>query len=210
MNDDKFKTICNGGYPFLSIGALPTSYLESLSYAEQLLWLCNKLQTEIMPQLNINTEWIKNADLNFTNLQEQMTALQKDFEQLLTDVANQINTLFNQQNIKIDNELANQWTQTLTLLNNYQNIFNTKLNDQYNELIEKINEVSIGKITVYNPTTGMNENIDKVLNDIYDSLRYDAITCTEFDGLELTATEYDNKQITAFNFDNNGKSILMP
>ena len=44
---------------------------------------------------------------------------------------------------------------------------------------------------------------------MYNSLRYNAITCTEYDGLELTATTYDGYMITAQNFDLNAKSILI-
>lgn len=39
--------------------------------------------------------------------------------------------------------------------------------------------------------------------------RNNAISCTEFDSLELTATEFDEKEITAYNFDVNSKSILL-
>lgn len=45
--------------------------------------------------------------------------------------------------------------------------------------------------------------------DVYEILRQNAISCSEFDGLELTATEFDNKEITAYDFDNSGKAILM-
>ena len=45
--------------------------------------------------------------------------------------------------------------------------------------------------------------------DVYETLRQNAITCSEFDGLELTATEYDSKQISAYNFDVNGKVFLI-
>ena len=64
------------------------------------------------------------------------------------------------------------------------------------------------KIFNIDSPSGYSENINKVLTDIYDAVRYDAITCTEFDGLELTATNFDAVEITAYNFDNNGKSIL--
>ena len=45
--------------------------------------------------------------------------------------------------------------------------------------------------------------------DVYEILRQNAISCSEFDGLELTATEYDALEITAYNFDVNGKIILI-
>lgn len=45
--------------------------------------------------------------------------------------------------------------------------------------------------------------------DVYDILRNNAITASEFDNLELTATEYDALDITAYNFDVNGKTFLL-
>ena len=39
--------------------------------------------------------------------------------------------------------------------------------------------------------------------------RENAISCNEFDELELTATEYDSKQISAYNFDVNGRIFLI-
>ena len=45
--------------------------------------------------------------------------------------------------------------------------------------------------------------------DIYDMFRENAITCSEFDNLELTATIYDEKEITAYEFDVNSKEILL-
>lgn len=55
---------------------------------------------------------------------------------------------------------------------------------------------------------GLYENINTVIMNVYDILRTNAVTCTEFDELELTATEYDAKEITAYNFDVNGKTFL--
>ena len=55
---------------------------------------------------------------------------------------------------------------------------------------------------------GTYENVSKVILDVYETLRNNAVTCTEFDGLELSATAYDNKEISAYNFDVNGKTFL--
>ena len=38
----------------MSIGELPTSYLDSLSYAEQVTWFCDYLQNQVIPALNNN------------------------------------------------------------------------------------------------------------------------------------------------------------
>ena len=34
--------------------------------------------------------------------------------------------------------------------------------------------------------------------DVYDILRNNAITCSEFESLELTATGFDSKELTAY------------
>lgn len=55
---------------------------------------------------------------------------------------------------------------------------------------------------------GETENVSKVIMDIYDILRNNAITVTEFESLDLTATSFDNIEITAYEFDVNGKQLL--
>ena len=64
-------------------------------------------------------------------------------------------------------------------------------------------------IDVYDPTTGLLSPLQTVLYNIYGASRENALTATEYDGLELTASVYDGREITAFDYDNNGKEILM-
>ena len=42
----------------MTIGNIPTSYLESMSYAELLMWFCNYLQNTVIPTVNNNGEAI--------------------------------------------------------------------------------------------------------------------------------------------------------
>lgn len=56
---------------------------------------------------------------------------------------------------------------------------------------------------------GEYENVSKVIMDVYDILRNNSVTCSEFDALELTATAFDALEITAYNFDVNGKTFLL-
>lgn len=66
-----------------SIGAIPTSYLVSLTYEEQLLWLCDYLQNTVIPTVNNNAEAVTElqnlyielrsyVDNYFTNLDVQL------------------------------------------------------------------------------------------------------------------------------------------
>lgn len=52
-------------------------------------------------------------------------------------------------------------------------------------------------------------NIQDVIDNIYNYLRYNAITAQEFDSIGLTAKQFDDTNITAFDFDINSKSILL-
>lgn len=59
----------------MTIGQIPSSYLVSMTYEEQLLWLCNFLKTEVIPKTNANIEavnqLIKFIDDYFDNLDIQ-------------------------------------------------------------------------------------------------------------------------------------------
>lgn len=94
------------------------------------------------------------------------------------------------------------------------------INEKYNELKDyvdvkdqalnaKIDNIQIGAISVYDPTTGLLTPLQIVINNIYSSSNVDGLTAEEFDNLELTATAFDAYQITAYDFDTQGKLILV-
>lgn len=45
----------------MTIGELPTSYLESMSYAELLMWFCNFLQNKVLPTINNNADALQDV-----------------------------------------------------------------------------------------------------------------------------------------------------
>ena len=53
----------------MSIGELPTSYLDSLSYAEQVTWFCDYLQNQVIPALNNNAQALQEVQNLMTELQ---------------------------------------------------------------------------------------------------------------------------------------------
>ena len=53
----------------MSIGELPTSYLDSLSYAEQVTWFCDYLQNRVIPAIDNNAEALKEVQNLMTELQ---------------------------------------------------------------------------------------------------------------------------------------------
>ena len=54
----------------MSIGELPTSYLDSLSYAEQVTWFCDYLQNKVIPAIDNNAEALEEVQGLMTQLQE--------------------------------------------------------------------------------------------------------------------------------------------
>ena len=70
----------------MTIGQIPTSYLISMSYEEQLLWLCNYLEKEVIPALNNNAEAVKEVQELYEELKSYVDNY---FENL--DVQEEIN-----------------------------------------------------------------------------------------------------------------------
>lgn len=70
----------------MTIGQIPTSYLISMTYEEQLLWLCIYLEKEVIPALNNNAEAVKEVQELYTELKSYVDNY---FENL--DVQEEIN-----------------------------------------------------------------------------------------------------------------------
>ena len=180
-------------FPF-SLGNLPASYDESLSYLQKLFIFQKKLNEVIN---NLNELSILVGNLNIEEINNQIAQLQEDFI-----------TFENRINNNVQAQLDMNYNQVLNLMSDYQSIFNSNLSNLQSELESQIREIELGNVEAYNPTTGIYENVSKVIMDIYSILRNNAVTCTEFDALELSATEFDSLQISAYNFDVNGKTFL--
>lgn len=55
----------------MTLGELPTSYLESMSYAELLMWFCNFLQEKVLPTIDNNAEALQDVITYLENLDFQ-------------------------------------------------------------------------------------------------------------------------------------------
>lgn len=164
-----------------SIGEIPTSYRESISYEEQILWLCNFLEKEVLPQLEISQSIVDEIEAAFDSLKKEVEKQLDDFEIRINDV-------------KIYSDAQNE-------------ILKTILEQQIRQLNLRFDNIP-QTLIVYNPTNGMQDSLEKTLNDIYSGARVGALTAYEYDTLELTATEYDSKELTATEYDMNGKEEL--
>lgn len=170
---------------------------DMMTDVEYLLGILKKLN-EMIAQINSNTKFIEGYDGRI----EEIEAAILDLKAEMTTFENQVNTSISTQFNQIKLELQSMISTTLTQANAYTDALAS-------ELREEIQEVSLGQITLYDPTTGSLNDLQTVIDNIYGASREEAITAGEYDGLELTAATYDGYEISAFNYDRYGKTILM-
>lgn len=189
----------------LSIGMIPKSYRESLTYEEQILWL-QKYVNDMLEWLTKLQEDFDNIDLNFDELQNQINLIQEHID----IVDSQITSLNENKADKseVASSLNSLKLELENLIESNYAILKEYVDTEDENLQYQIDHFDIGNIKIYDPTTGSLENIQTVINNIYDQTRDEAISALEFDTLQYTATSFDEKEITAFNFDRYSKTLL--
>ena len=146
------------------------------------------------------TEASKLMSDDIAELRQEMN----DFETEINQTIQNINDILVEYDMKIDrvaNELYAYVDDKIINLKNY-----VDSNDAL--LDERIRQIEIGNIKVYDPTTGLYSPIQTVIDNLYDMNRQNALTSSEYDALELTANEYDAYELTAREYDINGKELL--
>lgn len=152
---------------------------------------------EMREQVNKNTETAIEYEEYLREIQQKVEELEADYERFKIEIDEDIDNRFRELTYQLTTELNNQ----IAIIRYY-------VDTQYQELNQKIDDVIAGDIKIYDPTTGLLSPIQVVINNLFDMNRENAITCTEFDALELTATEFDAYELTAYEFDVNAKALL--
>ena len=134
---------------------------------------------------------------------EDVTELQNEVEAINTSIS-----IIDTQITNINGEITSLRNYTDDLVSGTFNTLKNYVDLNDNELNEKIENLEIGEIQVYDPTTGINEPLQVVINNIYGLTNKDGITAGEFDNLELTASGFDSKDLTAYQFDSSSKTLL--
>lgn len=166
-------------------------------------------------------EYIKNVAGDVSTIASQYSTLVSGFEELkayvdeylesLDDVKAEITAINNTiDNLTLQvNSNTNRINQAIQLINENFTILKNYVDDQVAVLNDKIDNIQIGQIDIYDPTTGIVSPLQIVINNLYGLSNKDGLTATEFDALDLTATAFDSYQITAYEFDSQGKTILV-
>ena len=136
---------------------------------------------------------------------EELRSEVNNFEDEINEEIQRINDILVEYDLKIErvkNELKVYINDEIANLRLYVDSEDQLLN-------ERIRQIEIGNINVYDPTTGLYSPIQIVIDNSYDLGRSNALTAYEYDNLELSATAYDNYDITARDYDLNGKTLLV-
>lgn len=206
-----------------TVGNLPTSFVDSMSYYEMLAWLCQYITDTIIPQININSEAINELEKEFDELRveveeaiKEIPQLRADFEALvvrfdetLVELQAQYDAFKVEVEDEIDTMIAQARTEIMTVVNAYFETLNDKIDSEVAIINDKFNTWVISNTIVFNSLQGRPTTLQIYLDDLAGLNRTDAITATEYDALELTATEYDAKEISAHDYDYYAKNILI-
>ena len=106
-------------------------------------------------------------------------------------------------------DISDNYTYLYNLIGETYDSLKTYVDNQVLILNNKIDNIQIGQISIYDPTTGLLSPLQTVINNIYEISNKDGLTASEFDALNLTASGFDAYQITAYEFDSQGKTILV-
>ena len=186
--------------------AIPLAFDESLSYLEMLGAITNELN-ETIEQVNANTEWINSYSGDLTDIQNRLTVCENNIATLTTNVNKNtadIETL-RQDTIQMLNEL-NVYLQNI--INGNYNALKNYIDSEVDDLQDQIDNINIAATIIYNPTTGLQDTVQDVINDLYQLTNKDGITAGEFDNLELTCSGFEAYDLTAYEFDSQSKILL--
>lgn len=166
---------------------------------------------EIIKNDNLQNNVISELYDNFILLKEYVDKYLVDIEDLKDAIKliNETITVLIEKINKNASDISTLRVDLTELINQNYNILKEYVDYNDDILNEKIENIEIGSINVYNPTNGLLQPLQDVINSLYDSANKDGLTATEFDALELSATAFDAYEITAAEFDSSGKTILV-
>lgn len=169
---------------------------DMMTDVEYLLGILKKIN-ELVAQTNSNTTFIEEYTGKIEEIEKDIQNLRNEMSEFEIQINQDITNRFNAIKLELQSAIAN----TLIQANAYTDAVGDNLNN-------KIDQIALGQITLYDPTTGSLNDLQSVIDNIYGVSREEALTATEYDALMLTATAYDAYELTAFNYDRYGKTLL--
>lgn len=187
---------------------IPSVYSNKQSYYECLCYIGYKVN-ECINAINGFTDAYKEyTDEKVAELKKYVDGLNSDIYKYITEVEKNIRNDMNEKDTELDKKIDSVQKNLADKISEL-NILIYKLNNETRKYID--NEISLmydyiknyipSNIEVLNPVKGYYTSLNQALSDIYDNLRYYALTCNEFDSLNLTCSEFDNLLLNCTDFD---------
>lgn len=164
-----------------------------------------KAYDKLIKVVKEHQEFIDNYESEIDEIKRQIAEVYVILERYDAKIDSKFAELENEMVYKF-NQLT---TQILALIDNNYNILKAYIDDNVEELNYKIDHISIDSIVLRDPTTGTYNNVQVVIDNVFNTFNVDALTASEYDALELTATAYDAYDITAYDYDTKAKTILV-
>jgi len=187
---------------------VPSVYSNKQSYYECLCYIGYKVN-ECIEAINGFTDAYKQyTDEKIAGLKAYIDNLNTDIYKHIAEVEKNIRKDMNAKDTELDEKINKVQTQLLNKISDL-NILIYDLNaetrahidTEVKKLYDYINDYVPNNMEVLNPVKGYRTSLSQALADMYDNLRYYALTCNEFDSLNLSCTEFDNLLLSCTEFD---------
>lgn len=187
---------------------IPSVYSNKQSYYECLCYIGYKVN-ECIEAINGFTDAYKQyTDEKIAELKKYIDGLNTDIYKHIAEVEKNIRQDMNDRDNELDEKINKVQTNLLDKISEL-NILIYQLNAETREhidgevkkLYDYINNYVPNNMEVLNPVKGYYTSLNQALGDMYDNLRYYALTCNEFDSLNLTCEEFDELLLSCTEFD---------
>lgn len=187
---------------------IPSVYSNKQSYYECLCYIGYKVN-ECIDAINGFTDAYKQyTDEKVAELKTYVDGLNNDIYNHIAEVEKNIRNDMNKKDTELDkkiDDVQNNLIERINKLNVLIYQLNSETRDYIDTSITKlydyINNYVPSNMQVLNPVKGYYTSLNQALGDMYDNLRYNALTCNEFDSLNLSCTEFDNLLLSCTEFD---------
>lgn len=187
---------------------IPSVYSNKQSYYECLCYIGYKVN-ECIDAINGFTDAYKQyTDEKVAELKAYVDGLNNDIYNHIAEVEKNIRNDMNKKDAELDkkiDDVQNNLIERINKLNVLIYQLNSETRDYIDASIAKlydyINNYVPSNMQVLNPVKGYYTSLNQALGDMYDNLRYNALTCNEFDSLNLTCTDFDNLLLSCTEFD---------
>lgn len=187
---------------------VPSVYSNKQSYYECLCYIGYKVNECIDAINGFTNAYQQYTDEKVAKLKAYVDGLNTDIYNHITKLDKNIREDMNAKDTELDEKINRVQTKLLDKISTL-NILIYDLNaetrahidTEVKKLYDYINDYVPNNMEVLNPVRGYKTSLNQALADMYDNLRYYALTCNEFDTLNLTCTEFDVLSINCTEFD---------